>query len=100
MKEKILTLIIGVLVGAIITTGVFLIINTNQSKDQNGMMRGEPGRMQEQIDPNFGPGDMPSGEKPQGGQRGYKNKNNDNSTNSSNSETTQKPEKQQNTNTI
>ncbi len=35
MKDKIFTFLIGLLVGAIITSGVFLIINKNKSNDSN-----------------------------------------------------------------
>ena len=35
MKDKIFTFIVGLLVGAIITTGIFLIINKNKSNDTN-----------------------------------------------------------------
>ena len=49
MKNKILTFIIGVLVGAIITTGVFLIINN--SKSNNGMQGGPRGDMQQMGTP-------------------------------------------------
>ena len=44
MKEKILTLIIGALIGAIITTGVFLIINKNND-NTNQMQNGRTNMM-------------------------------------------------------
>jgi len=34
MKDKILMLIVGILIGAIITTGIFLVINKNQKNQQ------------------------------------------------------------------
>lgn len=61
MKEKILMLIIGILIGAIITTGVFLILNQNNSSSQG---RGQMGNRPEGMG-NFTPGDMNS--IPQGG---------------------------------
>ena len=46
MKDRILTFIIGLLVGAIITTGIFLIINkTSSPKGFNGM-NGRPNQSQ------------------------------------------------------
>lgn len=44
MKKQILTLIIGILIGAIITTGVFLIIKSNSSQTVGNMggQMGEP----------------------------------------------------------
>ena len=44
MKEKVLYLIIGVLLGAIVTTGVFMIINKNDSKnaETNNFRNGRP----------------------------------------------------------
>ena len=57
MKDKILTLIIGALIGAIITTVVFLVIDsTKTSENSNNMRRGPGGEMG-----NFTPGEMPSG---------------------------------------
>lgn len=67
MKEKILTFIIGLLVGAIITTTGFLIYNktivsdSNQTEmmqiDGNGQMNGQqPGNMEE-------PPEKPNGDK-------------------------------------
>lgn len=59
MKDKILYLIIGILIGAILTTGVFMIINKNNGRSSsNGqnfnrgsgpIMNGEP-PTQEEID--------------------------------------------------
>lgn len=49
MKKEILTLIIGILIGAIIATGIFLVLqnNSNNNMDRGGMMdsqemRGRP----------------------------------------------------------
>ena len=39
MKKQILTLIIGILIGAIITTGVFLVLKGNTKGPGNGMNR-------------------------------------------------------------
>ena len=56
MKDKIFTLIIGILIGAIVTAGVFLIINRNSSNSAN-MQNMEPGMLQlEEFDPNTMPG--------------------------------------------
>lgn len=41
MKKNILTLIIGILIGSIITTAVFLILKDNTSGKENRMNRGE-----------------------------------------------------------
>ena len=40
MKEKIITLIIGMLIGAVITAGIFLLINKNNTKSFDRDMRG------------------------------------------------------------
>ncbi len=42
MKKEILMLIIGILIGAIITTGVFLVLKGNNGKEMQRMDRGEP----------------------------------------------------------
>ncbi len=55
MKKQILTLIIGMLIGAIITTMVFLIIKAN-TEEQRNMMKGQMPSM----DTNF-----------QGGENGF-----------------------------
>lgn len=63
MKEKIVMFIIGALVGAIITTGVFLVIRQN---DTSSISEG-PGSMQMQGGPNGEDGqppELPNGEKP------------------------------------
>lgn len=52
MKDKILYLIIGTLIGAIITAGCFLLFGKNNDK---GGMRGAPGQMQ--MDGNMTPSD-------------------------------------------
>lgn len=103
MKEKLLTFVIGALVGAIIATGIFLIINNNSPKGQKEMMDGRPSMGQMQMDRNFKPEEIPNGEvqngeKTQGGQRSGKN----NSANSSNTSSTETQEKKQtsNSNTI
>ncbi len=41
MKKQILTLIIGILIGAIITTAVFLVLKGNTGRQGNRMNRGE-----------------------------------------------------------
>ena len=45
MKKQILTLIIGILIGAIITTAVFLILKGNTGSQGNRMNRGEMSSM-------------------------------------------------------
>ena len=63
MKEKIVMFIIGALVGAIITTGVFLVIRQNDTSS----ISGGPGSMQMQGGPNGEngePPELPNGEKP------------------------------------
>lgn len=40
MKEKILNLIIGMLIGAVITAGIFLIINKNNTRTFDRNMKG------------------------------------------------------------
>lgn len=73
MKEKILYLIIGVLIGAMCATGVFMVINKNDNNNnnQNGegreMFRNmDPNNLPEDFDPNslpegFDPNNMPQG---------------------------------------
>ena len=56
MKDKIIMLVIGILIGAIITAGGFLIFGNNSSSDQ-GMQGGPGGDMS-----NFTPGEKPDGE--------------------------------------
>lgn len=54
MKDKILMLIVGILIGAIITTGVFLVLNQNRGfngQRPSGDMPSDRG--------NFIPGDIP-----------------------------------------
>lgn len=41
MKNQVLTLIIGILIGAIITTAVFLVLKGNTGSQGNRMNRGE-----------------------------------------------------------
>ena len=48
MKEKILTFIIGVLVGAIIATGGYYIYSKNNNKNHRGMPNGERPAMMQQ----------------------------------------------------
>lgn len=65
MKEKIVMFIIGALVGAIITTGVFLVIRQNDTSS----ISGGPENMQMQGGPNGEDGqppELPDGEKPDG----------------------------------
>lgn len=45
MKKQILTLVIGILIGAIITTGVFLILKGNTGAKGDRMNMGEPPTM-------------------------------------------------------
>ena len=63
MKDKILMLIIGALIGAVITAGCFLIFNKNTSSSNN--MQGGPGGNGQSMG-NFTPGEMPSGGGPNG----------------------------------
>lgn len=87
MKEKILTFVIGLLTGAIISTGILLIINQNNTANNpDRMMIGGP-RQQQMGD--FAPEEMPAGEKTQGmrGERQKGDKKNTSDTN--NTETTQ-----------
>ena len=83
MKDKILTLIIGILIGAIITSAGFVIyINTN--KKGKGHDLGRPPQMNQSQDSkqNGGtPPELPNGEAPKG--------NNGNTTNTENNEQTQ-----------
>ena len=90
MKDKVLTFIIGLLVGAIITTGVFLIIDKNSSS--KGNMKGRPDRSEMG---NFTPGEMPSGGRGGKGQKENSNSTDPNSTDSnstSNNGNSQMPE--------
>ena len=73
MKQKILTLIIGILIGAVVTTGVFLVINKVSSNDKeaksapDGTSNFTPGERQngEKSDR-----EKPSGERPDGESKG------------------------------
>lgn len=82
MKSKILTLIIGILIGAVITTGVFLIINNNNKSNNNGR-QGRPDMSQMG---NFTPGEnmqgMPGekGERPNGNGKQDSTQNNNGTT--------------------
>lgn len=60
MKDKILMLIIGILLGAVITAGCFMIFNGGKSSTDENIPRG--GRDME----NFVPGERPDGEMPEG----------------------------------
>ena len=73
MKNRILTFIIGILVGAIITTTGFLIYNKSINNNQNEMMKQfeNNGEMQR---PNGNMGEPP--EKPQGDFQGKMQNNN------------------------
>ena len=55
MKNQILTLIIGILIGAIITTAVFLVLKGTTESQGNGMNRGEMPSMDGSF-PNMGNG--------------------------------------------
>ena len=53
MKDKILMLIVGILIGAIITTGVFLVIDKNQQKTQQNQQNQRMQQFQNMMgDPN------------------------------------------------
>lgn len=69
MKEKIVMFVIGVLVGAIITTGIFLIIRQND-RSKLGEMRG-PRNMQIQNSENGNSSERPelSGKEPPAGEK-------------------------------
>lgn len=56
MKKELLTLVIGILIGAIIATGIFLVLQNNSS--DNGKMGGRDsqGQMREPPDGNMIPG--------------------------------------------
>ena len=54
MKNKILTLIIGILIGAIITTAGFLIYNNAKGNNRNGMPSGEPPQISTDMKGNSG----------------------------------------------
>lgn len=55
MKDKILMLIIGVLLGAIIATGCFMVFNSGKSSDNANMPQGGKDMS------NFTPGEKPEG---------------------------------------
>ena len=95
MKGKILTFIIGVLVGAIIATGGYYFYSKSNTKDFNGMPDGErPTMMQDgnSTDGNMGtPPEKPSdddGNGPKGapGQNNNSSNTENNNTNTDNSE--------------
>ncbi len=64
MKDKIITLIIGVLIGAIITAGGFLLFGQN-NKTVEGKDLTRRGQMQEQMG-NYIPGEKTKGTPPDG----------------------------------
>ena len=47
MKNKIITLIIGILIGAVVTAGVFLLINNNKANSFGKDMKGRPSEMRD-----------------------------------------------------
>lgn len=61
MKDKIMYLVIGALIGAIITAGCFLIFRQD-NPGRGGRPDGEPGQMQE-MDGNFVPGNRADGDR-------------------------------------
>lgn len=98
MKEKIIMFVIGFLAGAIITTGIFLIIRQNDTNKLGEMRR--PGNMQMQDGKNINDserpelpngetqnGEAPSGEKPSGEKPNGRPGQKANNTNSSSNET-------------
>lgn len=66
MKDKILCLIIGILIGAIATTSAFLIYNKTLERNSNGqemMQMNENGQMQPPSNGNMGePPEKPEGD--------------------------------------
>ena len=70
MKEKILPFIIGLLVGAIIATGGFLIYQKNNKHQGPGRMNGERPQMMQRQNGNSTDGNtppaLPNGEQPNG----------------------------------
>ena len=70
MKEKILPFIIGLLVGAIIATGGFLIYQKNNKHQGPGRMNGERPQMMQKQNGNSKDGNtppaLPNGEQPNG----------------------------------
>ena len=63
MKDKILLFIIGVLVGAVISTGAFYVYTTTSSSNNNqsmGMPGGTPPSMPNGQDSNGQPPEMPN----------------------------------------
>lgn len=70
MKGKILPFIIGLLVGAIIATGGFLIYQKNNKHQGPGRMNGQRPQMMQRQDGNSTDGDtppaLPNGEQPSG----------------------------------
>ena len=92
MKDKILTLIIGILIGAIITSAGFVIcLKTNKSNRKQDL--GEPPKMNQSqsLDQNRGtPPDLPNGKKQSKNQdNSSANNNNQDSMNTQNNEQTQ-----------
>ena len=98
MKDKILTFIIGLLVGAIIASACFLIYAKTNNNSKGRMLQGEPPTMSQSSDSN-GRGQSGMPQPPSGGndqsQNGMSNppsggngptQNNDNSQSNSNSE--------------
>lgn len=71
MKEKIMYLILGILIGAVITAGCFLIFSKNNNQEMNGRMGGKADfenmtdEEREEMMEKHGDGDF-NGEKPDG----------------------------------
>jgi hypothetical protein len=84
MKEKILYLIIGVLIGAMCATGVFMIINKNS--DSNDSRNGEGRETFRNFDPNNLPEGFDPNNMPQRGQGG-RTENGGNTTDTTNTNT-------------
>lgn len=74
MNKKIITLIIGMLIGAVITAGIFLLINKNKVNSFDRDIKSMPSEMRE-----GNPGENSNG-------KGEKNKTRENTTEKSNTE--------------
>lgn len=75
MKEKIINFVIGLLVGAIISTGVFAVYNSTSCNKQSG---GMPGGQMPQMSQGQTPPEQPSGD------NNSQNQNNNNTNSSEN----------------
>ena len=88
MKDKILFLVTGILIGAMVATGVFMVINKNNSNnnqnnfDRQNFRNFDPDNMPEgfELPEDFDPNNLPEGFDPSNRPNGGQRRNNSNTT--------------------